>query len=75
MIWVHTLDTNRWIDATKAFYSTTEQTPMGYGFGAYEHKKDGMIDYETMKYRVLRGETMNNPQYRQILLKSVHGNS
>ncbi len=69
IVYVHTIDTNRWIDATKAYYTTMEKTPMGYGFGAYEHKKRGMIDYETMRLRVLRGETMNNPQYRQILLK------
>jgi len=40
IVYVHTIDTNRWIDATKAFYTTTEETPMGYGFGAYEKKKD-----------------------------------
>jgi nitrous oxide reductase accessory protein NosL len=75
IVYVHTIDTNRWIDASKAYYTTTEQTPMGYGFGAYEHKKDGMIDYNTMKLRVLRGETMNDPKYRQTLLKNTHGNS
>ncbi len=75
-VYVHTKDTDKWIDATKAFYTTTETTPMGYGFGAYEHKKEGMIDYKTMKERVLHGETMNNPKYRQILLnKRSDGNS
>ncbi len=69
IVYVHTIDTNKWIDATKAYYTTTEKTPMGYGFGAYEHKKDGMIDFKTMQLRVLRGETMNDPQYRQILLQ------
>ncbi len=69
IVYVHTIDTDKWIDATKAFYTTTEKTPMGYGFGAYEHKKNGMIDYETMRLRVLRGETMNDPKYRQKLLK------
>ena len=69
IIYVHTIDTNKWIDATKAYYTTTEKTPMGYGFGAYEHKKDGMIDFKTMQLRVLRGETMNDPKYRQILLE------
>ncbi|NPA65272.1 MAG: hypothetical protein GXO11_00155 [Epsilonproteobacteria bacterium] len=76
IVYVHTIDTNKWIDATKAFYTSTENTPMGYGFGAYEHKKEGMIDYKTMKERVLHGETMNNPKYKQILLqKSLDGNS
>ena len=75
IVYVHTIDTNRWIDATKAFYTTTENTPMGYGFGAYEKKKEGMIDFKTMRLRVLRGETMNNPKYKEILLKEVnHGN-
>ncbi len=69
MIWVHTKDTNRWIDATKAYYTDDEKTPMGYGFGAYEHKKPGMIDYETMRLRTLHGETLNNPKYRQHILQ------
>ncbi len=67
MIYVHTRDTNRWIDATKAYYSDNEKTPMGYGFGAYEHKRKGMIDYETMRLRVLRGETMKDPRYAKII--------
>ncbi len=69
IVYVHTIDTNRWIDATKAYYSVNEKTPMGYGFGAYEHKKKGLIDYETMRLRVLHGETMNDPKFRQKLLK------
>ena len=67
MIYVHTRDTNRWIDATKAYYTDNEKTPMGYGFGAYEHKKPGMIDYERMRLRVLRGETMKDPRYAKII--------
>ncbi len=67
MIYVHTIDTNRWIDATKAYYSDNEKTPMGYGFGAYEHKREGLIDYETMRLRVLRGETLNDPRYARII--------
>ena len=69
IIWVHTRDTNRWIDATKAYYTDNEKTPMGYGFGAYEHKQPGMIDYETMRLRTLRGETMKNPKYRHHIMK------
>ena len=67
IVYVHTIDTNRWIDATKAFYTDNEKTPMGYGFGAYEHKQKGMIDYKTMRLRVLRGETLNDPRYAQII--------
>ncbi len=69
-IWVHAIDTNRWIDAKKAFYTRNEITPMEYGFGAYEHKKDGMIDFDTMRLYVLRGETMKDPKIKhQLLLK------
>lgn len=75
IVYVYTIDTKRYIPATSAFYTTTENTPMGYGFGAYEHKKDGMIDFKTMQLRVLRGETMLNPKYKQILLKEKNGNS
>ncbi len=67
IIYVHTIDTNHWIDATKAYYTDNEKTPMGYGFGAYEHKKEGMINFETMRLRVLRGETLNNPKYAQVI--------
>jgi len=68
VIWVMSRDTKTWIDATKAYYSLTDITPMGYGFGAYEKKFDGFIDYETMSLRTLRGETLNNPFIKQQLL-------
>ena len=60
-------DTKQWINAKEAFYSLTDRTPMGYGFGAYKKKKDGFINYETMKLKMLRGETLNNPRIRQEL--------
>jgi hypothetical protein len=41
---------------------------MGYGFGAYEKKQAGFIDFQTMRLKVLRGETMNNPLIRKKLL-------
>ncbi|MBN2816409.1 MAG: hypothetical protein JXQ67_06965 [Campylobacterales bacterium] len=68
VIWVMSRDTHEWIDAKKAFYSVSEITPMGYGFGAYKKKQDGFIDYDTMRLRALRGETMNNPKIRKQLL-------
>lgn len=68
IIWVMTRDTKRWINAKSAFYSLTDETPMGYGFGAYENRLEGMIDLETMSLKLLRGETMNNPQIRKQLL-------
>jgi len=68
VIWVMSRDTKEWINAREAFYSQTDTTPMGYGFGAYKNKSDNMVDYETMSLRVLRGETINNPQIRKQLL-------
>jgi len=68
LIWVMSRDTKKWIDAKKAFYSLREKTPMGFGFGAYEKKLDGFIDFETMKLRVLRGETLRNPLIKKQLL-------
>ena len=69
-VYVHTIDTKKWIDATKAYYSTTESTPMGYGFGAYEHNGAKRIGFNEMQLRVLRGESMLNPAYRKILEKT-----
>ncbi len=68
VIWVMSKDTKKYIDATKAYYSLTDKTPMGYGFGAYEHKQEGFIDFDTMKLRMLRGETLKNPRIKQQLL-------
>jgi len=73
-IWVHAIDTNRWIDAKKAFYTQNETTPMEYGFGAYEHKKKGMIDFGAMRLHTLRGETMKNPHYKPQLMEKNYGN-
>jgi len=69
MIWVKSRDTSRWIDAKKAFYSLDENTPMGYGFGAYENNSKNKIDFDSMKLRVLRGETLNNPAIRKEIMK------
>ncbi len=67
-IWVMSRDTQRWIDGRKAYYSVNELTPMGYGFGAYEKKGEQMIDFESMRLKVLRGETMKDPKIRKQLL-------
>lgn len=68
IIWVMTRDTKRWIDAKSAFYSLVDITPMGFGFGAYEKKEDGFVDFETMRLRMLRGETLKNPLIKKQLL-------
>jgi hypothetical protein len=65
--WVMSLDTKKYIDAKTAYYSQYDETPMGYGFGAYEHKQDGFISFDQMQLKMLRGETMNNPQIRKKL--------
>lgn len=67
-IWVMSRDTKKWIDAREAFYSLSDDTPMGYGFGAYEKKSDEYVDFETMRLKMLRGETLRNPMIRKQLL-------
>lgn len=66
-IWVMSRDTHEWIDGRVAFYSDNEQTPMGYGFGAYRYKKDNLIDFNEMSLRVLRGETLQNSTIKKRL--------
>ncbi len=68
IIWVYTKDTKKWIDAKEAWYSLDDITPMGYGFGAYENREDKFIDFATMRLKMLRGETMNDPKIRKRLL-------
>jgi nitrous oxide reductase accessory protein NosL len=70
-IWVFANDTKHWIDAKTAFYSINDITPMEYGFGAYEKMQNDLIDYETMKTKMLRGENMTNPAYRKKILEKV----
>lgn len=70
MIWVMTKDTKRYIDGKKAWYSRTDQTPMLYGFGAYEKKQDKLVDYNTMFLHMVRGEHLANPKIKQQLLGS-----
>lgn len=68
IIWVMTLDTKRYIDGRKAWYSRTDNTPMKYGFGAYEKQQDEFIDFPTMFLYMARGEHLGNPQIRAKLL-------
>jgi hypothetical protein len=67
--WVFSKDTKRYIDAKKAHFSFIDTTPMMYGFGAYENDKEQTIDFEEMRLRMLRGETLQDPKIRQHLLK------
>ena len=66
-IWVKSLDTKKYINGRVAYFSRDDKTPMGYGFGAYEFKKDGFINFDEMQLKMLRGETMNNPVIRKKL--------
>jgi copper chaperone NosL len=68
VVWVMSKDTKKWIDGRTASYSLVDKTPMGYGFGAYENKVSTHVDFDTMRLRMLRGETLNNPHIRKQLL-------
>jgi hypothetical protein len=61
-------DSKKYIDARIAWYSKTDDTPMKYGFGAYEVKQDGFITFDEMSLKVLRNETLRNPYIRKELL-------
>ena len=71
VIWMYSLDTERWIDGRKAFYSVFDKTPMNFGFGAYEKHKPGFILYENMFIRMIRGENLTNPNIRKKLLETM----
>jgi hypothetical protein len=68
IIWVMTKDTKRYIDGRLAWYSRTDNTPMLYGFGAYENKKKNLIDFNTMFLHMVRGEHLANPKIKKMLL-------
>ena len=68
VIWVMSKDTQKWINAREAYYSLNDITPMGYGFGAYEKNNESFVDFNNMRLKMLRGETMNNPKIRKKLL-------
>ena len=67
-LWVHTIDTNRWIDARKAYYGVKDHTEMHYGFGAREKETNETIDFNEMTLRMYRGENLTNPKIRKKLL-------
>jgi hypothetical protein len=67
-MFVYTYDTHRWIEAEKAWYSRTASTPMGYGFTAFEEKKEGFIPFEKMKTLMLQGQNLHDPFVKKHLL-------
>jgi len=68
VLWVHTLDTERWVDARKAWYGVKDHTEMHYGFGARENRCGECIGYDEMRLRMLRGENLTDPKIRKKLL-------
>ena len=72
-IWVFTKDSQKWIEVRKAWFSLTDDTPMHYGFAAYERKKKYYIDYDQMRLKMLRGENMLDPQVKKRLLGLKNG--
>lgn len=68
VIWVYARDVHGWIDGRKAWYSLSDDTPMRYGFSPYKEKKEGLVDFEMVKSRMLKGENMKNPRIRRALL-------
>lgn len=66
--YVMTLDTHKWIKAEQAYYSRIAPSPMGYGFGAVEASKAGLISYDEMKKYMLKGETLRDPAVKKSLL-------
>ena len=67
VVWAYTQDTHQWIDAKQAFYTVRDDTPMGYGFGAYAQNQEGFVGYEEMKLRMKRGENLTDPRIRKRL--------
>jgi len=67
-LWVHTIDTKKWLDARKAKYGVTDRTHMHYGFGARENGNEKTIDFDDMSLRMMRGENLTDPKIRKKLL-------
>lgn len=57
VIWVKDGKTGKWIDARRAWYSTGDITPMGFGFTAFANKEDAgkkeVIDFKEVERRIL----------------------
>jgi len=65
---VFSYDSKKYIDALKAHYTINENTPMHYGFGAYEKNVKNSITFDVMVLKMLRGENMANPKIRKQIL-------
>jgi len=67
-MFTQTLDTHKWIDVKKAWYSRIAPSPMGYGFAAIENKKEGLISYKEMQTLMLQGKNLHDPFIKKKLL-------
>ncbi len=67
-VWMHSKDSRKWIDGYRAWFSLRDETPMLYGFAAYEKKQAGFISYNEMRLKMLRGENLLNPFVKKQLL-------
>ncbi len=67
-ILTQTLDTHKWIEAEKAWYSRIAPSPMGYGFAAVESHKTDLIPYNEMKTLMLQGKNLHDPFVKKKLL-------
>ena len=59
IIWITDIQTGKWIDAKKAFYSTRNITPMAYGFSAHKteesiKKEEEIINFEEVRKRIIK---------------------
>ncbi len=72
VIWVMTKDTNRYINGRDAWFSRTDDTPMFYGFGAYENKQENLINFNAMFLHMVRGEHLGNPKIKKLLLEETN---
>lgn len=61
-------DSHRYIDASYAFFTIHEKTPMNYGFSAYEKEVPNSIKMDEVWLRMLRGEHMANPKIAKQIL-------
>ena len=68
-LWVYTNDSKRYVDARRAWYKLGDKTPMNYGFGAYEKRVEGSVDFDEFVAMMARGENMTNPAIRKKYLK------
>jgi hypothetical protein len=71
ILWVYAKDIKQYIHPQYAWFTINENTPMEYGFGAYSIKKENMIDFDTMRLKVYRGETLQNVLIKQNIQKNI----